>query len=678
LCKQLQSYRVHPLKLRRVSLEPIRNRSRLACCFIHLFIFYLFNTWRKTMTSPEEKKTPVLLSNRYQVLSVLGDGGFGKTFLVEDTQMPSNRRCVLKQLKPVHDNPQTNQMVKDRFQREAAILEKLGEEHDQIPRLYAYFSEADQFYLVEEWVEGDTLSQRIQKEGPQDEKTVQIIISELLSAIAHVHSAGIVHRDIKPDNIILRARDGKPVLIDFGAVKETMNTVIDSHANSSHSIVVGTPGYMPAEQMSGRPVFASDIYSVGMTAIYMLTGKIPQELDINPQTGELLWRQYAPQVSTEFGNFLDCAIHMNAQSRFRVVQEMLSILNNLILNSMPAPAPAFPETRQSAQTIISGPAAAEGPTEYSSAAVAPIVPVYSYQNPDSANTQVVSPAMAVGPSSVQQAAVGAQGQWKNAVIVGGMVGFSVLLGALVLIERLPGVMGGSAKEETAKVTPADADKQADAKGDVPAKTPEPKPSAASEAVPVAVPEPPQPVSQVASTPGANSTIVGEAGNTNIRAGAGTVYDVVDVVQVGDRVKVINRSSDSGGNPWYQVVVPSGQTGWVAGQLIQVDGDAAPPSLPSNSQSGTDVGNDGGNVKPDNPDQLAANTDATITGQPGSKNIRSGPGTSYGTAHEAYPGDRVVIRDTALDAGGYLWYKIYFPQSGAEGWIAEQLIAPDDL
>ncbi len=629
------------------------------------------------MTSSEERKTPVLLSNRYQVLSVLGDGGFGKTFLVEDTQMPSNRRCVLKQLKPVHDNPQTNQMVKDRFQREAAILEKLGEEHDQIPRLHAYFSEADQFYLVEEWVEGDTLSQRVQREGPQDEKTVQITIAELLSAIAHVHSAGIVHRDIKPDNIILRARDGKPVLIDFGAVKETMNTVIDSHANSSHSIVVGTPGYMPAEQLSGRPVFASDIYSVGMTAIYMLTGKIPQELDINPQTGELLWRQYAPQVSTEFGNFLDCAIHMNAQSRFRVVQEMLSILNNLILNSMPAPAPApaFPETRQSAQTIISAPAADDYRPDYPTAAVAPVAPAYAYQNQSSANTQMVSPAMAVGPSSVQQpvSQIGQSGQWKNAVIVGGMVGFSVLLGALVLIEKLPGVMGDSASTETpTEVSAVDKD---EAKADATQKDPEADAPAAPEAVPIAAPEPPPP----ASTPGANSTIVGEAGDTNIRAGAGTVYAIVDVVQVGDRVKVFNRDTDSGGNPWYQVVVPSGKSGWVAGQLIQVDGDAAPPN--SQAGLGTDVEGEG-SVKPDNPDQppnsTADSTNATVAGQSGSKNIRSGPGTSYGTAHVAYPGDRVVIRDTAKDAGGYTWYKIYFPKSGAEGWIAEQLLAPDGM
>lgn len=644
-----------------------------------------------------ENLTPVLLSNRYQVLNVLGDGGFGKTFLVEDTQMPSSRRCVLKQLKPVHDNPQTSQMVKDRFQREAAILEQLGEAHAQIPRLHAYFSEGGQYYLVEEWIEGDTLTQKVHKEGPLSEKTVQNIIAGLLPAIAHVHKQGIVHRDIKPDNIILRASDGKPVLIDFGAVKETMNTIIDSHAHSSHSIVVGTPGYMPAEQLSGRPVFASDIYAVGMTAIYALTGKIPQELNIDPHTGVLQWRQHAPGVSPEFANFLDCAIHMNAQSRFPVVQEMHSILNSLILNGMTPPAPEIPETRQSSETVVSAPPT---PTDYSSVngsntsyqssdsyKTAAVAPAYPYQGIESANTQIVPPQTAeqvvpgsgqfvgavpaAAPTTVQQSS----GQWKNAVIVGGMVGFSVLLGALVLIDRLPNAIGGSAEpaevtsiegdvdttdsaaSETDTSTTVDSDVSAAAgTGSAPA----PAPTA------VAAPAP-APAQPAASTPGANSSIVGQPGSKNIRNGAGTNFAIVDSVGVGDRVKVVARDTDAGGNPWYRVVIPNGNSGWVAGQLIQVDGDAAPPQPIRAPQPA-----------PSNPPEAkpADSTNAMIVGESGSKNIRSGPGTGYGVAHEAYPGDRVVIRESAKDSGGYTWYRIYFPKSGAEGWIAGQLLSID--
>ena len=631
------------------------------------------------MPSSKEPMTPVLLSNRYRVLGVLGDGGFGKTFLVEDMQMPSNRQCVLKQLKPVHDNPQTNQMVKDRFGREAAILEKLGEAHDQIPRLYAYFSEADQFYLVEEWVAGDTLTQRVQQAGPLSEKAVQTLIAGLLSAIAHVHREGIVHRDIKPDNIILRARDGKPVLIDFGAVKETMNTLIDSHAHSSHSIVVGTPGYMPAEQLSGRPVFASDIYSVGMTAIYALTGKVPQELEIDPRTGELLWRQHVPKVSTEFGNFLDCATHMSAQSRFPTVEEMRSILNTLILDGMtasPAGFPAgLPQTRQSSETIVSAPPAST-----------PVDPAYAYQQIESADTKAVAPvaqstpqqpatqlAQPIGYSSSGQQFVQPSGQWKNAVIIGGMVGFSLLLGVLFVMDRLPSAMGDrlaasdpatvdSADRDTSDAVaekPAPAIQTADETSEIPAPDP----------VPVAAPAQPQ----TASVQGANSTIVGDPGDTNIRSGAGSNYAVVDVVQVGDRVKAVDRAADSDGQPWYRVVVPSGGSGWVFGQLIQVDGDAALPNAkvePDGKPAGEPA------PKPVPTAQPTDNTNATIAGQAGSKNIRSGPGINFDTAHITYPGDRVVIRDTSTDAGGYTWYKIYFPKSGAEGWIASQLVNRD--
>ena len=138
-----------------------------------------------------------VLSNRYRVLSVLGDGGFGKTFLVEDIQMPSNRRCVLKQLKPIHnETPEIRQLVQDRFQREAAILEQLGETHAQIPCLYAYFSEDEQFYLVQEWIDGVTVAQKVQQEGPQSEAVVKAMLMDLLDTIAFIHSDGIVHRDI--------------------------------------------------------------------------------------------------------------------------------------------------------------------------------------------------------------------------------------------------------------------------------------------------------------------------------------------------------------------------------------------------------------------------------------------------------------------------------------------------
>jgi serine/threonine-protein kinase len=263
-----------------------------------------------------------LLSNRYRILNILGEGGFGKTYLVEDTQMPSKRKCVLKQLKPSHDNLQIHQLVRERFQREATILEQLGEHHRQIPRLYAYFAEGEEFYLVEEWIEGETLTQRVESRGVFSEREARSLLLDLLPTLSDIHRQGIVHRDIKPDNIILRHSDGKPVLIDFGAVKETMNTVISASGNQTHSIVIGTPGYMPSEQMAGRPVFSSDLYSLGLTAIYLLTGKQPQQLDSNPMTGKVLWQEYVPNGSPDFATVIDRAIQPYANQRFAAAEDM--------------------------------------------------------------------------------------------------------------------------------------------------------------------------------------------------------------------------------------------------------------------------------------------------------------------------------------------------------------------
>jgi serine/threonine protein kinase, bacterial len=268
-----------------------------------------------------------LLNNRYQVIQVLGVGGFSETFLAEDTHIPSRRRCVIKQLKPTTNDPQIYEKIQRRFEREAATLEYLGESSDQIPKLFAYFSENGQFYLIQEWIQGQTLSNIVKAQGSLSETAVKDIILSLLSVLDYIHSKGIIHRDIKPDNIILCSSTSKPVLIDFGAVKATIHSVV-SPRNPTQSMVLGTPGYMSSEQAIGRPVYATDIYSLGLTAIYLLTGKHPYELQTNPQTGEILWQNYAPGVSPSLAMVLNRAIKPQAGDRYPTASKMLRGLHS--------------------------------------------------------------------------------------------------------------------------------------------------------------------------------------------------------------------------------------------------------------------------------------------------------------------------------------------------------------
>jgi serine/threonine protein kinase, bacterial len=279
--------------------------------------------------------TITLLNNRYQVIKVLGAGGFGETFLAEDTHMPSRRRCVIKQLKPISNDPKTYEMIQQRFEREAATLEYLGESSDQIPKLYAYFSENGLFYLVQEWIEGQTLTNIVEAKSYESETVVREILVSLLSVLNYVHSKGIIHRDIKPDNIILRSSDSKPVLIDFGAVKETIRSVVSSSHHPTRSLVIGTPGYMPTEQAIGRPVYATDIYSLGLTAIYLLTGKHPPELQTHLQTGEILWQDLAPNVSSNLAKVINQAIKTHVSDRYSTASKMLYDLKSVSDISVP-------------------------------------------------------------------------------------------------------------------------------------------------------------------------------------------------------------------------------------------------------------------------------------------------------------------------------------------------------
>ncbi|MFH7025916.1 MAG: protein kinase [Heteroscytonema crispum UTEX LB 1556] len=343
----------------------------------------------------------MLLNNRYQVIRTLGGGGFGETFLAEDIQMPSKRRCVIKLLKPIQNNPQIYQLVQERFQREAAILEDLGGTSDQIPTLYAYFQSEGQFYLVQEWIEGDTLTVAFQQQGQKSESAVREIFVNLLPVLSYVHSKRIIHRDIKPDNIILRDRDRKPVLIDFGAVRESMGTVINSQGNPTSSIVIGTPGYMPSEQAMGRPVYCSDLYSLGMTAIYLLTGKQPHELETDPRTGEIVWRNYALSVSPTLAAVIDKAIAYHPRDRFSTAREML--------NALQSGAATIPPTV---------------PYNYQPPAQIPSPPVTPQ------NTIPISPAASNQQPSYQPAnqSNGHKEIFLGSLIAGSLIGASVIIG----------------------------------------------------------------------------------------------------------------------------------------------------------------------------------------------------------------------------------------------------------
>jgi formylglycine-generating enzyme required for sulfatase activity/tRNA A-37 threonylcarbamoyl transferase component Bud32 len=260
----------------------------------------------------------MLLNNRYHVLEQLGRGGFGVTYLTEDAHLPSRRKCVVKKFQPHLYNDTAE--VRERFRQEARVLERLGRGHDQIPELYAFFEEDGGFYLVQEYVPGKTLRQLLKGGAKFDEAAVRKFLCELLPVVDYVHQNRVIHRDIKPDNIIIRETDGKPTLIDFGLVKEMM----DSHTVSK-SVGVGTMGFMAFEQMQGHPLPASDVYAVGMTAIAALTGGVALKPD--SQTGQLSWKPIVGnRVGGELATTLDRATALLAHMRYKNAGEMLAAL----------------------------------------------------------------------------------------------------------------------------------------------------------------------------------------------------------------------------------------------------------------------------------------------------------------------------------------------------------------
>ncbi|MBW4664003.1 MAG: pentapeptide repeat-containing protein [Chroococcus sp. CMT-3BRIN-NPC107] len=268
----------------------------------------------------------VKLRDRYCVSQALAHGGFGATFLAQDEGLPGEPVCVIKQLRPSVDDPNVFQMARDLFEREAKTLGRIGN-HPQIPRLLDYFEEDNQFYLVQEYINGATLQQEVKRYGAFSEAGVKQFLSEVLPILQYIHDQRVIHRDIKPANLIRRVEDCKLVMIDFGAVKNEVNNTINSQSlhTTVTSYAVGTAGFAPPEQIALRPVYASDVYAVGVTCIYLLTGKSPKDFDYHPSTGEMLWEKKV-RVSDALAQVLKKMLEVSVRHRYQSAIEVLNAI----------------------------------------------------------------------------------------------------------------------------------------------------------------------------------------------------------------------------------------------------------------------------------------------------------------------------------------------------------------
>lgn len=298
------------------------------------------------------------LRGRYRATRSLGRGGFGATFLAADEGLPGHPSCVIKQLRPTTKSASVLKMARELFEREAFTLGKIGS-HPQIPRLLDYFEEDENFYLVQEYVEGETLKQEYSRRGVFNEIEIRKILTEILPALGFIHENGVIHRDIKPANIMRRKQDGQLVLIDFGAVSTQESRAVmhgsgpnipdrgeAPHDEQLTNFAIGTPGFAPPEQMAMRPVFSSDLYAIAMSCLYLLTGRSPKDFGHDPHTGEINWRSQV-NLSEHLTSIFDRMLKPSIAQRFRSAEEVIQAME-----ARPSPSPVAPAPEPDPDPVV--------------------------------------------------------------------------------------------------------------------------------------------------------------------------------------------------------------------------------------------------------------------------------------------------------------------------------------
>ncbi|MEP0858640.1 SUMF1/EgtB/PvdO family nonheme iron enzyme [Trichocoleus sp. DQ-U1] len=264
--------------------------------------------------------TKLVLLGRYRALAPLGQGGFGRTFRAIDEAKPSKPACVIKQFFPIQQGTDTANKAAKLFHQEAVRLEELGN-HPQIPELLAHFEEENRQYLVQQFINGQNLAHILEQQGAFSETEIRSLLADLLRVLEFVHSKQVIHRDIKPENIIRRQVDNQLVLVDFGAAKFATRTAL-----ARTGTVIGDFRYIAPEQAVGKGVFASDLYSLGVTCIHLLTNVEPLEL-FDTDEDAWVWQNYLQNsVSDELRSILDKMIQRGAKRRYQSAEDVINAL----------------------------------------------------------------------------------------------------------------------------------------------------------------------------------------------------------------------------------------------------------------------------------------------------------------------------------------------------------------